>query len=285
VLLRVLDTLRPHATLQEFLYISSPKLLKRASLGYEGLLADVYWTRAVQYYGGIHHMGGGDYKLLWPLLNITTQLDSRITPAYEYGATFLSAAPPEGAGTPEKAIQLMEYGIEHNPNDWHLYYDLGYLYYDLKDYHNAADAFDRGSRVPNAHPFLKVLAANTAQHGGEIETAQMLWTTVYDTTHDKYVRENAEWHLKALKVDRDVTELEKLIKIYRDQTGHEPNSFTDIVRAGLLRGMPVDPVGNEYQLDAKGNVFIADPGNFPFVDKGLPPGYVPSPGRRLIHRE
>src|SRR5215472_18721926 len=108
LLLRELDRVRTGATLQEFLYISSPKLLKRMSLGYEGLLADVYWTRAVQYYGGIHHQGGGRYELLWPLLNITTQLDPHIIPAYEYGATFLSADPPNGAGTPQKAIQLME---------------------------------------------------------------------------------------------------------------------------------------------------------------------------------
>src|SRR5881227_2105636 len=117
-----IDRLRSYAAVNDALYVTSPKLLKHLSLGYEGLLADVYWTRAVQYYGGLHHTGGGNYELLWPLLNITTQLDSHIIPAYEYGATFLSAKPPLGAGTPEKAIQLMEYGIRQNSNDWHLYY-------------------------------------------------------------------------------------------------------------------------------------------------------------------
>ena len=29
----------------------------------------------------------------------------------------------------------MEYGIQHNPDNWHLYYDLGFVYYtELKDY-------------------------------------------------------------------------------------------------------------------------------------------------------
>lgn len=273
--LQQLDRVRSGATLQEFLYISSPKLLKRVSLGYEGLLADVYWTRAVQYYGGIHHKGGGRYELLWPLLNITTQLDSHIIPAYEYGATFLSAKPPGGAGIPQKAIQLMQYGISHNPDVWHLYYDLGYIYYDQKDYPHAAEAFEQGSRVPNAHPFLKVLAAQMAQHGGELQTAQMLWSSVLETTHDKYIRENAIWHLRAVKVGMDVTELERLVGIYRQKFGHNPSSFSEMARAGLIGGIPIDPVGNQYQLDAKGNVFIADPEHFPFVEKGLPAGYVP----------
>ncbi|HEV2718175.1 MAG TPA: hypothetical protein VGU64_23120, partial [Terriglobales bacterium] len=46
LLLRGLDRLRSHATLEEVLYIPSPKMLKRLSLGYDGLLADIYWTRA-----------------------------------------------------------------------------------------------------------------------------------------------------------------------------------------------------------------------------------------------
>jgi tetratricopeptide (TPR) repeat protein len=283
LLLQQVDRVRSGATLQEFLYISSPKMLKRLSLGYEGLLADIYWTRAVQYYGGLHHTGGGTYQLLWPLLNITTQLDSHMIRAYEYGATFLSAKPPEGAGVPEKAIQLMEYGISQNPNDWHLYYDLAYIYNDLKDYPNASKAFERGSHVPNAHPFLKLLAAQMAQHGGELQTAQMLWTSVLETTHDKYIRENAVWHLRALKVGLDVTELEKLVANYRQKTGGFPHSFREMALAGALRGVPLDPTGNEYQLDDKGNVFISDPEKFPFVEKGLPPGYVPSSFPKIPH--
>ena len=277
LLLQQLDQVRSGATLKEFLYISSPKLVKRLSLGYEGLLADIYWTRAVQYYGGLHHQGGGRYDLLWPLLNITTQLDSHIIPAYTYGATFLTADPPNGAGTPDKAIRLMEYGIQNNPDDWHLYYDLGFIYYsDLNEYAKAADAFERGSHVPNAHPFLKILAAQAAQHGGEAQTAEMLWESVLGTSRDQNIRENAAWHLRALKVGRDVTQLETMLRQYRQKFGRLPASFRDLVTAGMLPGIPVDPRGNEYQLDADGHVFISDPEHFPFVEKCLPPGYVPS---------
>jgi tetratricopeptide (TPR) repeat protein len=281
-MLRAVDRVRSGATLNEFLYISSPKLVKRLSLGYEGLLADIYWTRAVQYYGSTHHAGGGRYELLRPLLDITTQLDPHIIPAYLYGATFLTAKPPHGAGTPEKAIELMEHGIRNNPDDWHLYYDLGFIYYsDLRDYVKAADAFERGSRVPNAHPFLKMLAAQAAQHGGEARTAQILWSSVYESTKDKNIRDNAIWHLRALKVAQDVTALEDLLRAYRQRSGRFPSSFLELVRTGMLHQAPVDPTGNEYQLDTEGHVFISDPENFPFVEKGLPPGYIPSSFPRI----
>src|ERR1700733_13346172 len=146
LLLQKVDRLRSGATLQEVLYISSPKALKRLSLGYDGLLADIYWTRAVQYFGSKHFAGSQHYDLLAPLLEITTALDPHLTVAYEFGSNFLAPQPPGGAGMPQRAIELAEFGIRNNPDDWHLYYDLGFIYYmDVKDYAKAADAFARGA--------------------------------------------------------------------------------------------------------------------------------------------
>jgi tetratricopeptide (TPR) repeat protein len=258
------------------LYISSPKVLKRLSLGYEGLLADIYWTRAVQYFGGKHHSGAQHYDLLAPLLDITTQLDPHLVVAYEFGSNFLAPPPPNGAGMPERAIQLVQFGIRNNPNDWHLYYDLGFIYYlNLDNYSKAEEAFARGSRVPHAHPFLKLLAAQMAEHAGEIRTSQMLWTATYQTTRDASIRANAAAHLRALQVDRDVTILERLVGIYQQKTGRLPARFQDLENAGLLRGIPADPLGHTYELLPNGSVQVRDPDDLPFIQKGLPPGYVP----------
>src|SRR6185312_7778817 len=120
-LLRRVEKIRSGATLREVLFISSPQAAKRMSLGYDGLLADIYWTRAVQYFGG-HHAHDGEYELLAPLLTITTTLDPKLLPAYEFGSNFLSPKPPNGAGKPEDAVRLIEYGIRHNPDKWRLYF-------------------------------------------------------------------------------------------------------------------------------------------------------------------
>jgi hypothetical protein len=255
LLLHRLDQLRTGATLEEALYISSPKLLKRMSLGYDGLLADVYWTRAVQYFGSKHHQGAERYDLLAPLLEITTTLDPQLILAYEYGANFLAPAPPNGAGLPQRAIDLVEYGIGHNPNEWRLYYQLGFIHYtELKDYSGAADAFIRA---------------------GERETARMLWSTTYQTAQEHSIRANAAAHLRALQVDEDVTNLEKAVAWYREKTGHFPASFSDLTSAGILRGTPVDPLGHPYKLTPDGRVEVRVPDDLPFIEKGMPQGYVP----------
>ncbi len=283
LLLRSLDQLRTAATLDEVLYISSPQVLKRMSLGYQGLLADIYWTRTVQYFGNKHHAGAGQYDLLAPLLRITTELDPQLLVAYEFGSTFLAPAPPNGAGLPQQAIALDNFGIRNNPNDWRLYYDLGFIYYmDLQDYPKAAAAFSRGSQVPNAHPFLKVLAAQMAEHAGELQTARMLWSATYQTTPDSSVRANAAAHLRALQVDEDVANLEALIAVYRQRTGQLPRTFAELEKAGMLRGIPADPLGHTYTLTADGRVEVRDPDDLPFIQKGLPNGYVPPKKPRFL---
>jgi tetratricopeptide (TPR) repeat protein len=278
VMLHRIDELRPQATIEEVLYLSSPKVLKRASLGYDGLLADVYWTRAVQYFGGRHHAVAKSYNLLYPLLDITTHLDPQLVAAYQFGASFLAPAPPEGAGQPERAIQLMEYGVENNPNNWKLYYDLGFVYYmNLKDYRKAADAFNRGSKVPNAHPFLRLLAAQMAEHAGEFDTARMMWSATYQSSQEQFIRQNALEHLRALRVDEDVTHLQEAVARFGERTGRLPANLSELVSGERLPGIPVDPDGHPYKLTPEGRVEVRVPDDFPFATMGLPPGHKPQP--------
>jgi hypothetical protein len=278
VILHRTDQLRPQATIEEVLFLSSPKVLKRASLGYDGLLADIYWTRAVQYFGGRRHNSALSYNLLFPLLEITTQLDPHLVVAYEFGASFLAPRPPDGAGQPEHAIQLMEYGIQNNPDNWKLYYNLGFVYYmNLKDYSKAADAFQRGAKVPNAHPFLRLLAAQMAQHAGDFETARMMWSATYQNSQDKMIRANAVAHLRALRVEEDVTHLQEAVTRFGERTGRLPASMAELVAVERLPGVPVDPDGHPYKLTPEGRVEVRVPEDFPFASKGLPPGYKPQP--------
>jgi tetratricopeptide (TPR) repeat protein len=274
VCLRKVDQARAGATLDDVLYVSSPQMLKRLSLGYNGLMADIYWTRAVQYFGARHVQRASSYKSLYPLLEITTTLDPKLLVAYQFGANFLAPAPPHGAGMPDQAVQLVERGIEQNPDQWKLYYELGFIYYmEKRDYAKAADAFERGAKVPGAHPFMKVLAANMAQHAGDAEMARALWMTTYQSSDDKQIRGNAVAHLRALKVDDDVTRIQDAVTTYGKETGSLPASMNTLISAGLLAGVPVDPDGHPYKLTAEGRVELAFPDDFPFATKGLPPGY------------
>jgi len=280
--LRAVDKVRgKQATLEDVIYVRSGKVLNRLSLGYSGLLADIYWTRAVQYFGTKHQRDEVRYDLLYPLLDITTDLDPHLIIAYEFGSIFLSQAPPAGAGQPDKAAKLVEKGIRENPNYWRLYFTLGYIhYFDRKDYKAAQMAFQKGSEIPGALNWMKVMAAVLAQHAGETGTSMEIWRKLYETSEDPAIKQNAVQHFAALQVDEEVRELEARIRAYRERTKQEPRGWSDLVRVGLLRAIPRDPNGVPYLLTPERTVQVQDPDKLPFITRGLPPGWKKPKGPR-----
>jgi tetratricopeptide (TPR) repeat protein len=238
---------------QQELLLRSGKLLKRLSLGYDSLLADIYWTRTVQYNGGVIARGVNDFGLLAPLLDVTTDLDPRLDVAYRYGAIFLSEKVPAGAGRPDQAIALVRKGIAANPTNWRLYYDLGFVYYwYLRDYQQAAQTFWEGSKVPGAMPWMSAMAAHIAGSGGSRETSRFMWGQIYESSQDITIRANALAHLQALRTLDDLDALTNFAEIYKKRTGHAPTSMQDLVNAHIILGIPQDPGGYPYIFDANG---------------------------------
>ncbi|HTT18379.1 MAG TPA: tetratricopeptide repeat protein [Candidatus Sulfotelmatobacter sp.] len=279
-LLQNIDRIRPHEIVDDALYISSSKMIRRASLGFDGLMACIYWTRTVQYFGHRHFNREHTYNELGPLLEITTALDSHLLPAYQFGASFLAPAPPNGAGQPDRAVRLMQYGIQQNPGNWRLYYDLGFVYYtELRDYKKAEEVFAQGSQVPGAHPFMKILAADMATHAQDFNTARLLWSAAYESSQEATIRQNAMEHLRAIQVDEDVTNLQNAVSRFVQANGRIPTNLWEVINAEHWQGIPVDPAGNPYELSLDGQVLVANADDFPFITLGLPPGYRPGTAR------
>lgn len=235
------------------LAITSGPWLRRLSLGYDGLLAEIYWTRTIQYFGRQRLKRNSSFPLLGPLLRATTELDPHLLAAYRFGAIFLAEKPPMGAGRPEEAMQLLRRGIVSNPNYWRLWEDLGFVqYWDLHDYASAARTFKTGSERPGALIWMKTLAATVAAKGGEFRTSQALWSEVYRTADNAMVRKSALAHLAALKAAEDLQTLDRSLANYQTRYHIPARSFGDLERAGILPGAPVDPSGVPYVVNRRG---------------------------------
>ena len=240
----------------EELYLTSGKWVQRLTLGYDGLAACIYWTRAVQHFGR-QHIAGGEYKLLYPLLDITTTLDPELILAYRFGAAFLTEEQPVGAGQPELAIKLLEKGLRQNPDYWRFWYDIGFVYYRaFKDYDKAAEAFRTGAEYPGADAFMRIMATRVAAEGGSRATARALWQELYNSTDDPTIRASAKMHLLGLRADDEIEYLQKAVELYHQQTGDLPTGWEQLAAAGLLPGRPIDPLGHPYRLDPDGRVLL-----------------------------
>ena len=245
------------ATQQDELVLRSGKTIKRMSLGYDGLLADIYWTRAVQYYGTSAGTRGATFAMLWPLLDIATTLDPKLTPAYRFGAVFLSAPPPIGAGQPERAAELTERGITENPEDWRMDASLGFLnYWYLKDYPKASAAYLAASKKPDSPGWLAMMAARMAAKADDVETSKMIWSEVYNSSTNKSVRGNALQHLEGLQALEDIRQLDEIAGKYKSVYGHYPATGEELVRAGVLQKIPADPTGVPYVYNEDGKASV-----------------------------
>src|SRR3989304_8493189 len=70
-------------SIEETLYFSS-SALKRLSLGYKELLADIYWMRALQYFGG-RRFKEENPGFLYHYFDILTDFDPMFVNAYRFG--------------------------------------------------------------------------------------------------------------------------------------------------------------------------------------------------------
>src|SRR5262244_3538543 len=170
----------PQPIADETLYFSSGQTIRRMSLGLDALVADVYWIRTVQYFGRKLIDSGQPLSdaaarnirmdLLGPLLNIVVTLDPHRIPAYRFGAIFLPDKDPE------LAVDLLERGIRDNPDEWRLYQDLGFIYWHLGNYEEAAQVYERGSRIPGSAWWMGDLAGLMRIKGGSREAARQVYS-------------------------------------------------------------------------------------------------------------
>jgi tetratricopeptide (TPR) repeat protein len=245
---------------QQILYVSSPAVLTRAALAYDALLADLYWIRAIQYYGGTRLSQAPDktYDLLYPLLDLTTSLDPHFSIAYRFGAFFLSERAPGGAGRPDLAVRLLQKAIDAHPERWEYPYDVGHVYYRQGDYRTAAEWFQRASEVPGATNWLPRLAAVTLATGGDTQSSRLIWQDLLNSEAD-WIRREAERRLRQLDAIEEVAYLEQLTAEYGRRFGRPPQSWAEMIQAGMLRAVPVDPAGHQYQLNPWwGDVTVAE---------------------------
>lgn len=239
---------------RQVLYVRSGEALKRVSLSYSAVLADVYWLRALQHYGGQRLAKGGkkDYTLLYPLLDITTTLDPSFVVAYRFGAIFLAEGYPGGAGRPDLAVRLLEKGVRHRPDYWRYLQDIGFVYYWwAADYQQAAAWFEKAARVPGAPWWMKSLAAVTLAEGGDRRSSRLLWQSLVAGADNDWLRNEARRRLAQLDAMDQMDQLETLVRVFTSRVGRLPSSWEEMVRVGFLRGVPSDPTGTRFLLDPR----------------------------------
>jgi len=261
----------PPQAAEDALYLTSGKTVQRLSAGYSAIAADLYWIRAIQYYGGVKlrlqrtpgvsqaatEAPPSDYELLYPLLDLTTTLDPRFNIAYRFGAIFLAEPYPAGAGRPDLAIRLLEKGLAARPDKWEYMQDIGFVHYWWRhDYPAAAGWFDKASQVDGAPWFLRSLAATTLAEGGDRRSSRTMWQSIRESAEIDWLRNEADRRLMQLDAADFIDQVQAEVN-RATGAGVTASSWSDLVGARVLRGVPVDPTRVPLELGADGVVRLS----------------------------
>lgn len=190
-----------HRATEEALFVWSGKAVRLMAPGLENLMADLYWLRTVQYFGGQRVFERDKrFDLLEPLIEITTTLDPRFELAYRYGAIFLAEPLPNGAGQAEAALRLLEKGAREMPTSWKVRWDAGYFrHLFLDDPAGGARILLEAAEIDGAPYWLRTLAAAMKSKApGERGFARVLWQQIHDEAEAAPIRRNARFHLDYL---------------------------------------------------------------------------------------
>lgn len=239
--------------------------LKGFSFGMEGLIADWYWMRSLQYLGDkllkdpdaqidVNNLRSLNPRLLYPFLNTATDLDPQFIAAYSYGAVVLPAIDPQNA------IALTSKGIADNPDEWQLYHYLGYIYWRMEEYEKAAEIYEKGSKIPGAAPFLQMMAAKLKTQGGSRDTAREMYKQLYEGAHDDQVRESAALQMLRIESLDETDAIDEILAAGRDQAGKCPSVWAEI--QSRLRTVKL-PSGRPLNLDKSGAPL--DPNGVPYI--------------------
>jgi hypothetical protein len=257
------------------LYVQSGTAARRLAGAYSSVAADLYWIRAIQHYGAtklrlnamqriapepppLIAAPPDEYRLLYPLLDLTTSLDPRFNIAYRFGAVFLAEPYPAGPGRPDLAIALLEKGLRERADKWEYMQDIGFVHYWYdQDYKAASEAFRKSSEMPGAPWWMKSLAATTLALGGDRQSSKLMWTAILQSAEIGWLRQDAERRLLQLRALDDIDALQRAVDDYARRVGQPPPDWATLVRAGAVRGVPLDPGRTPYELGGDGRVRLS----------------------------
>jgi tetratricopeptide (TPR) repeat protein len=214
------------------LFLPNGSYLSAASLGFHVLLADVIYLWSIQYYG--HRRTPEGRKYLWRIYTTIADLDPEFIDAYTTGALVMAA----DMSDPAMAVELLERGMESNPDSWQLPNEAGwYSYMSLQDTETAERYFELASQKPDAPSWTARLRAHMRVEQGDTLSAIVLWEEILEEAEasgDELAVAIASQRVPDLYSQYAIEEIEAAIELFETEQGRSPDSLALLTRLGLL---------------------------------------------------
>lgn len=238
----------------DILYLPKGEYVKVMALGFDSFMADLLWIRALQYFGG-HFMYDSKYPVIDRILEVITTLEPTFLDVYTFGAMVLH----EEMHQRDKAVALLDKGIQNNPKNWHIAYEKGFLWFeelrgskDTTYQHFAAEkamqAYAIATSKPNCPDFVGRIANQMQYEAGWKDLARKMWERELEDAEKKGDKLTASiYRDKLLKDQFQEATHPLLIAIYNyfQKYKKPPPDLQTLVKEGFIDKIPPDPLTGE----------------------------------------
>ena len=234
-------TFQSNRAVEETLYIRSGEMARRLSFGFDGVASDLYWIRAVQYFGrklsgGLTGEGAADFSrlskddlpILAPMLDITTTIDPNFVAAYRTGAIFLAEFDYDAA------LALLRKGIAVQTDRktlFRMWSDYGAICWRAKRYDECAEAYQRASELAlsaNDRDWTAVMVGAAKTRGGDRRLSYLLFQRLRDEAEHEGARLGAEWRLEQLTSLDERDFLTRMMTLFQQEAKRRPANFAEL---------------------------------------------------------
>jgi tetratricopeptide (TPR) repeat protein len=230
---RQLEQVQRYAPYRDSLYLPTPQYVKLVAIGYDMILADVLWLRSIQAFGA-HFTTDRDYRPVYNLFDVITDLDPKFIPAYTFGQMVIGE---EGKDF-TRSLDLIDKGMLNNPRKYILPYWAGYVcVWDIGDYKRAKYYYGQAVKAPDCPDYVQRILSYIELRWGK-----------YKIAYEKYIED----YLRALAQNSDVISyltrgrlceviskwyckvLNDAAVAYKEKFGKDIQTLDDLVKGGVL---------------------------------------------------
>lgn len=241
---------------QELMYLPPPETARLLALGFNQVMADWYWVKALQYFTD-PFQATNKYRNLADILDVVVGLD----PDFEYAYKFGGIAIPYDTGrlrwaNADQAIDLLARGSKRFPENWQLHFHLGFYLLNFRnDPAGAAEQFASASRIRGSPPYLGRFATRLFSASGEVDRALVFAQTMLAGATDPAERKSLEERIQNIRLEGELRRVEDAARRFHEQRGRWPVTPTEATAAyglppplegiTLVEGVAHPPPGQE----------------------------------------
>ncbi len=233
-------------------YLPDPDVARIASFGFDSLVADFYWFRAVQIAGS---PGGtaGESHTIGALVDLVTELDPWVDHPYRFAALWMN----DDLEAVEKANRLLERSLVYHPDEWRnrFYLAFNHFFY-LGQQKEAALALEPAIALEGAPAYLGRLVARLKSSEGGLEASAAFLQELVRRAPDEYTKAGYLRALDEIETERRARFLDQARAAFQERHGRDIDAVDDLLagESPVLRELPPEPHGARWVIGEEGQI-------------------------------